>query len=132
MAAVFNKLGQTVIPKVGAAAFPDLLTVITESHTLDSGGATIRSTASTYTSIPCAYEPQGGMMVEQGGKSLSTQTYVLTMPTHSGAGVRFTIDPSRQRFEVQARGNEPAKTFRVTSVKDDMGVVFELICEREN
>jgi hypothetical protein len=53
------------------------------------------------------------------------------MATHK-SGSRINLDPKAHRLVVAARGNEPAKTFRIISIGDDQGVVFEVICEREN
>lgn len=130
---VFNKLGQSLMPKVAAAVFPDTLTVVAETTATDSGGARYKSaTTNAYTSVPCAYEPaQIERRIEQGGKVLSSQQYIVTMPTHTAAGSRINLDPKTHRLTVAARGNEPAKTFRIIAVRDPMGVMFEVVCELE-
>lgn len=134
LASVLDTLGQTVMPKVGAAVFPDTLTVTGETLSVDSGGARYKSAAaSVYTGVPCAYEPiKTERRTEQGGRVVSVQQYLVTMPTHTSAGTRINLDPKTHRLAVDARGNEPAKTFRITAVRDQSGVVFESVCEREN
>jgi hypothetical protein len=135
LATVFNRLGQTVIPGVAAAAFPDTLTVETPTLTSDNAGGFYPSaTVSTYTNIPCAYEPQGGGKTDANGKLLSVENYKVTMPTHyslAGVPTRINLNPTRQRLVITARGNEPAKTMRMMSIADDMGVCFEVFCQRE-
>lgn len=129
---VFNTLGQTVIPQIGAAVFPDTLTVQGETAVSDSGGGYyLSATGSVHTAVPCVYEPLSGSRVDSAGKLVSIEAYTVTMPTHHG-GSRINLDPKVHRLVVAARGNEPVKTFRIVSIGDDMGVVFEVVCEREN
>ena len=136
LASVFNTLGQNVIPQIAAAAFPDTLSVQGETLTSDSGGGFYPSaTANDYTSIPCAYEPLSGQRTDLNGKLISVGLYTVTMPTHyslAGVPTRINLDPKEHRLIVNSRGNEPAKTFRIISIQDDAGVVFEVVCEREN
>lgn len=134
LAAVFNKLGQIVVPKVAAAAFPDTLTVYADTLAQDSGGATRKTgTTAAYSSVPCAYEPlQIERRIEQGAKLLSSQEYRITMPTHTANQTRINLDPKTHRLTVAARGNEPAKTFRIIAIGDQMGVNYEVLCQREN
>ena len=134
LASVFNKLGQTIIPKVAAAAFPDTLTVYADTLAQDTGGA-VRKTGTTtaYSLIPCAYEPvQIERRIEQGAKLVSSQEYRITMPTHTAAAARINLDPKSHRLIVAARGNAPAKTFRIIAIGDQSDVVFEVVCQREN
>ena len=131
LASVFNTLGQTVIPQIAAAAFPDTLTVQGETTSSDSGGGYyVSANSNVYTSVPCAYEPFSGSKVDANGKLLSVAYYKVTLPTHQ-SGSKITLDP-KYRLVVNARGNEPAKTFRIESIADDAGVVFEVTCTREN
>jgi hypothetical protein len=135
LAAVFNTLGQSVLPTVLGAAFPDTCTITAETISAGTGGGRIKSgTTNAYTSIPCAYEPiqKFGWQKDQGDKIVSTQIYMVTIPTHTAAGTRISLDPKTHRIVVAARGNEPAKTFRIQNVGDQMGVVFEIIAAREN
>lgn len=138
MAGVLNDLGQTILPNVfsslNTAGLVDTMTVKSESATsTDSGGGRIKGTASdAYTSVPVSYEPvTSGKRIIGGDKAISTMQYALTFPTHTSAGSRINIDPKIHRLVVNARGNEPAKTFRIIAVQDVSGVVFECICERE-
>ena len=131
LAAVFNTLGQTVVPSIAAAVFPDTLNVQGETLTSDSGGGYyVSANANANTSIPCAYEPLSGQRFDSAGKLLSTELYKVTMPTHTSAGARINLSPTH-RLIVTARGNEPQKTFRIVSIGDEQGVVFEVVCERE-
>jgi len=137
MAGVLNDLGQTILPSVfsslNSAGIVDTMTIKAESAASQgSGGGRIKGTATDYkTSVPVSYEPtQRGGRINAGDKPVSSQQYTLTMPTHHG-GSRIDLDPKIHRFVVNTRGNEPAKTFRIISVGDVSGVVFEVICERE-
>jgi hypothetical protein len=135
-AAVLNNLGQTILPRALAYALPDTLTVQGETQASDSGGGYyVSANTNAYTSVPCAYEPLGGARFDANGKLLSTNAYRVTMPTHynnAGTPTRINLNPASHRLIVASRGNEPAKTFRIVSVSDDAGAVFEVTCEREN
>lgn len=135
LAQVFNQLGQTVMPAVGAAVFADTLTVKADAPSTDSGGGRIKGSATdAYTNVPCAYEPTTKSQRFQesaGDKAISTQEYLVTIPTHSSAGTRYNLNPTIHRLVVNARGNEPVKTFRIITIRDDAGVVFECVCQRE-
>ena len=134
-AAVFNQLGQTIMPTVTAAVFPDTLTVRADTKTSDSGGGYYDSGNTTpYTNIPCKYVPFSGQTVDANGKLVSVSGYRVTMPTHysnAGTPTRINLDAEAHTLVVAARGNEPVKVFRIVSVGDKQGVVFEVICELE-
>lgn len=138
MAGVLNDLGQTILPSVfsslNSAGLVDTMTIKAETAaTIGTGGERIKGTASdAYTSVPVSYEPaqSSNTRVTAGDKSVSTQQYLLTFPTHQ-SGSRINIDPKTHRLIVNTRGNEPAKTFRIIAIKDVSGVVFEAVCERE-
>lgn len=134
LAAVFDKLGQSIIPTIASKVFPDLLDVVEQSTTSDGAGGRIKATEIIYPSIPCAYEPnsRNEYRTTRGDRMASVQEYLVTFPTHDDVQDRLNIDPAIHRLSVQARGNEPAKTFRIIALRDDAGVVFEAICERQN
>jgi hypothetical protein len=136
LAAVFNTLGQDVMPLVAAAVFPDLLSITAETLVSDSGGGYSSSSTSTaYSSIPCAYEPLSGNRFDSAGKLVSTQAYKVTIPTHydvAGTATRINLNPATHKLVVAARGNEPAKTFRIVAAPDEMGVIYEVLAEKEN
>jgi hypothetical protein len=134
--AVFDNLGQVLMPDALAFCLPDLCTIQALNPTSDgAGGYTYGTPTSAYTSIPCAYEPLSGARFDTNGKLLSTNAYRVTIPTHynnAGTPTRINLDPTIHRIVVATRGNEPAKTFRISAIADDLGVVFEVLCEREN
>lgn len=132
-ASIFNELGQTIMPSVLATVLPDLCTIQALNPSSDgAGGYTYGAPTNAYTSVPCAYEPLSGARFDVNGKLLSTNAYRVTLPTHSSAGTRINLDPTVHQILVAARGNEPAKTFRISAIADDLGVVFEVLTEREN
>lgn len=138
---VFNKLGQQILPKVfgklNGVGLTDLMDIKGETTTAGTGGGRIRSAeTNAYQNVPVVYEPlSDSFRFQQGDQIMSTQGYLLKFPTHSPAGVRYNIDPRRHRLVVKARtapGTEPAKTFRIVSIRDVMGNIFEADCIMEN
>lgn len=135
---VLNTLGQTVLPDVFSslkqAGLVETMTVKAESAaTTGSGGGRIKgSVTDAYTNVPVAVEQTGERPkgVEAGSKTVPTVRFKLTFPTHQN-GSRLNIDAKLHRFIVNARGNEPAKTYRAIATPDDNGVVYEVIAEKE-
>jgi len=138
---VFNKLGQSVLPKVfnklSGVGLTDLMSVTGETTTAGTGGGRIKSATTTvYSNIPCIFEPSGsGMKNVNQSKIMSEQEYTLKFPTHSSAGVRYTINPELHRLVIQARsapGDEPQKTFRILTIKDKQGNLYEAKVVKED
>lgn len=133
LAAVFDKLGQQVMPKVARAVFPDLADITAFANVSDGAGGQYTTATTPYEDVPCTYEP---IDIEfrrtVSDRTVSVQEYRVTMPTHDADAVRIDLNPETHRITVQARGNEPAKVFRIISIGDVSGVVFECICHREN
>lgn len=137
MAGVLNDLGQTILPDVfaalNAAGLVDTMTVYSETNTSDSGGGFRKTQTTAYSNVPVSYKPnQNNYRAEQGGRVISVNEYILTFPTHDANASRINVDPKSHRLAVNARGNEPAKTFRIISLTDKGGVIFEAICTKEN
>lgn len=131
IANAFNQLGQTVMPAVGAAVFPDTMTVISETATQGTGGGIIKGTTNLYSNVPVAYKPlQVERQLTSGDKLLSIQQYEVTFPTHK-SGSRINVTPN-MKLSVNARGNEPVKVFRIVALGDKQGVVWKATCEKEN
>ncbi len=134
-AAIFNRLGQSIMPRVLSRSMPDSMTIKLETSSAGTGGGRIKSGATDYAiNVPCAYEhiQKFGWRKSQGEKNTSTQMYLVTMPTHTINGMRISLDPKSHHFVVDERGNEPAKTFKIISVGDVMGAIFEVVCSRED
>ena len=137
MQQVVNLLGQTVVPMIGAAAFPDTMTITAETTTQGTGGGQVKSgTTNAYTSVPVAYKPLSAYKrAAYADRLVSSEGYELTVPTHTSTGTRINLDPKTHKLVVNARtspGDEPQKTFRIIAVGDDSGVVFEVVCDKEN
>lgn len=133
-ATIFNSLGQTVIPGALARAFPDTLTVKRVNQSQGVDGGMVDGTATDYkTGVPCAYEPidirKSRLVV--GDRIVSLGNYKVTLPTHQ-TGTRINLDPKTDSLLVAARGNEPVKAFKIEHIRDDLGVVFECFCTKEN
>ena len=141
MSNVFDKLGRTVLPKVfdklSDVGLSDLMNVVGETVIAGTGGGRIKSgTTNVYTDIPVVFAPDSkGYRNMTGEQIMSNQDYVLKFPTHSPAGTRYAIDPKAHRLVVKARtapADEPAKTFRIISIRDLQGNMYEADCVREN
>ena len=133
LAAVFDKLGQTVLPNITGKVFPDLMSITGETVTQGTGGGMIKSAAvAAYENVPVSYKPtNSGSRQTRQSKQISLGEYELTFATHLD-GTRIDFDIKAHRFTVSARGNEPAKVFRPMELQDVSGVVFKVVCEREN
>lgn len=134
LAAIFDTLGQEIIPEIGAIAFPDTCTITGETTAAGTGGGRVKSVVTEiYIDVPCTYEPtQVENRLSSSDKLISIQQYLVTMPTHDIRGDRYELDPKVHKIVVNERGNEPAKTFKIVALRDISGVVFEWVCEKEN
>jgi len=137
MAGILNNLGQRTAPKIfaklAAKGLVDTMSILGEGKVQGPGGGMVKGSApAVYSNVPVSYEPaSAGKRIAAGDQDVSSQQYVLTLPTHQN-GTRINLDPSLHRLSVNARGNEPVKVFRILAVGDVSGVVFEVIAEREN
>jgi hypothetical protein len=141
MANVFNSLGQKILPliftKLSGVGLTDQMDIITEATSAGAGGGRIKTALTVvYSNVPVLFEPAGdGTKNVQGDKLVSNQEYILTCPSHTPAGSRIAIDPKSHRLTVKARtgtGTEPAKNFRIISVKDKQGNLFEIRAIKED
>src|SRR5689334_15204831 len=115
--AVLDTLGQSVMPNVFASLEPagigETLTIKRRAVT-NSNGSPLQSVSDAYTGIkipPVQPVNENGRDKEtKGDKVLSRQLYLLTLPTHKG-GTRIDFDKDSDYFVIDARGNEPAKTY---------------------
>ena len=135
LATVFNRLGQTIIPRIAAAAFPDTCDVMVETSTAGTGGGRIKTLEAAnpaWTGIPVKYEPiqKFGWLKEQAEMPVGTQIYLVTLPVHHD-GVRVDL-AGNHKIRVAARGGEPVKTFKVVQPPGDRsGVVWEVVATKD-
>jgi hypothetical protein len=128
------ELAEDEIPEIMLEVMPDTMSITGETRTQGPGGGQIKNAAgAVYDGVPVLYEPKvsGSDRVVVGEKLVSVQEYTLTFPAYLN-GARINVDPKNHRLVVDPRGNEPAKTFLITSIRDQMGVYFEAICTKEN
>lgn len=137
MSGVLNNLAERVIPNVMAKlqqkGLTELCNISRTTQTADANGVLSDSWADTnLIAVPCSPPEAKGYSRkdELTGSWTSYQGYSLTLPTNQ-AGVLIDIQP-KDRIVVEARGNQPEKTFKVISVKNDSGVVLEILCNLEN
>lgn len=133
LASIFDTLGQTVIPDIAAKVFPDTMDVMAAAPTSDNAGGTVKGTpAAVYASVPVAVEHAPKISddrTDKAGKLYSISHYWLTFPTHQG-GSRINLDATH-RLKVLARGNEPARTFRIVRIGNEQGVNYSALCIEE-
>lgn len=138
MADVLNTLGQKIIPsvfsKLNGVGLTDTMTIKRRAASAGAGGGRVKgSVSNAYTGVYVDVTPRSSnSRLVQGDKPRSLQEYVLEFPTHDSSEVRIAVDIKTDRFVVDARGNEPAKTFRAITIPEDHGVVYQAICVREN
>ena len=136
LAAMFNTLGQRIVPQIAAAAFPDTLSVMVETSVAGTGGGrikTLEAANAAWVGVPCKYEPiqKFGWLKEQAEMPVGTQIYLVTLPVYH-AGVRVNLT-SNHKLKVAARGLEPVKTFKVVQPPGDrMGVTWEVVATKDS
>lgn len=128
---ILNTLGEQVVPMIASNVFPDEMDILRDVTVSDGGGGVKRSyvPAVNLTPIPCTYEPftDNAFKAVNGEAMTSRVKYKITFPTNH-EGSRVEIKPS-DRIKVSARGTQQSKTFRTIGIKNDSGVVFEVIAE---
>lgn len=129
---VLSQLAQTSIPGVfnslRGAGLVDTMSIWTQTAASDSGGGRVRTDVELHNNVPVTYRASSGDRRIVGDRITTEQQYVLTFPTHDGDGERINIDPTLHRLILDCRDHEPEKTFRVISVSDRGGVVFDAVC----
>ena len=136
MAAVFEKLGKRVMPKIALKAFPDVMQIEKATVAAGSGGGQIKSgTTVDWADVPCSYEPisRNDRRYVVGEQLTPSEQYVMTFPVYmADETTRINFDSKIHRFRVDERNGEPEKVFRVVGLRDFSGVVFETVCVIEN
>ena len=133
---VLNDLGQTVLPNVFTAlvgaGLGETANIKRETSTKDSGGNTIATFANQYTDvlIPPIRSRASGFKIETGGKIQSVASYEITLPSNHASAL-LDVKPN-DRIEVEARGTEPARTYKVQTIGNKAGVVRIAVCTLEN
>lgn len=134
-AALANRLGQTVLPGIAERILPDTMTIRSLTETQDDLGGTKKASVDAYELVPVSYKPlqaTGDRREESGNRLISIKKYRLSFPTHKADGTRIDLDSEIHRLVVNARGNEPVKTFKILSKDESAGVMFYAICEKED
>jgi hypothetical protein len=88
-----------------------------------------------YSNIRCDYKPAGGARYDSNGKLISVKAYTVTLPTHynnAGTPTLIALDPTILRIVTNVRANIAAKTFRIMSIGDEIGIEYVITCEKEN
>jgi hypothetical protein len=135
LAQVFDTLGQTVMPQVAAAVFADTADVFRDILTSDGAGGQIASDNDNnriYYDVPISYKPRNSRIqkFDAGDQITSLAEYQVMMPTHHQAA-KITLYVN-DRIVCHERGNEAEKLFRIRSVKNSSGVIYDLACDLEN
>jgi hypothetical protein len=139
MAHVFNELSQKILPKVfgklSGVGLTDLMDVVGQVTTAGTGGGRIKTkTETVYCGIPVIFDAGGGSKAVQRDQLTSETGYMVKFPSHNENGTRYAINPETHRLRVKSRtfpGDEPAKVFRIISLKDMQGNLYEAMVIRE-
>lgn len=141
MAYVFNKLGQSVLPrifdKLSNVGLTDLMDVRGKTTATGPGGGRIKSAAQVvYKDVPVNFKAEqiAGTRLNA-DRPVSGQEYRVYFPSHNVNGVRYAIDPALHRLHIKKRildGDEPAKVFRITAMRDIQGNMYEADIIRED
>lgn len=128
---VANLLNESVVPMVGSLVFPNTMTITSETVAAGSGGGRVKSaTTDLVTDVPCKYDAmQVETRVNHADRLISIQQYMFTFPMYLN-GERIT-PTTASKFVVQESGNEPAKTFKVTALRDRR-IKWEAVCTKED
>lgn len=130
-AEVFNHAAAR-LALIAGEKYPDTCTIETENMVSDGAGGFIPGTpTNTYTGIRCCYLPFSGNTTDASGKMITFTGYKVEIPVIQN-GSRVDIDTTTQRIIVDARGSEPAKTFRIDAPPDHQGIVYTIYATKEN
>lgn len=131
-----TRLGKVTYPYIFSKVFADTCSIVAVAPTSDGAGGYTQGTPTTvYSNIRCDYKPAGGARYDSNGKLISVKTYIVTLPTHydvAGTPTLIALDPTIHRIVTNVRGNITAKTFRIMSVGDEIGLEYVLTCEKED
>jgi hypothetical protein len=118
--ALFDDL-RTVVTDILNTQAPDLCNIERPGLVDDGrGGKSADYSAVNSTPISCLYEPLKGSDQLIASAPAGFTIYRVTLP--AGTDVK-----GKDRIKVLARGSEPARTFEVSHVLQQMGVVIEVI-----
>lgn len=135
---ILIEIAEADLPDIAVDVMPDVMNILGETRTQGPGGGQIKAASPiVYEYIPVLYEPRDpDRKAVNAEQMVSSNEYRLMFPVYGGGDkgdlFRIDIDPKNHRLQVMARGNEPEKIFRITSVRDLYGVYWEANCEKEN
>ena len=135
LASVFDKLGQQIVPLIADKVFPDSMKILRSTETSDGKGGSRSAWDTIFPTeqelVPCTYAPvRRNYKTLAGDRIIAIQEYTVTFATHFD-GERLDIQ-TKDRLEVQARGNEPVKLFNVMNLQNSSGVNWDAICTLED
>ena len=120
------------LSSIGAMETMDIISR-TEAQAEDGALTDGAEETTDHAAIPVNVSPAGkGDRIQTGDQISSINQYILTFEVNTPAGARINLDPKKHFLRVRARDPEPVKEFRIISVGDATGVVFQVVCSREN
>lgn len=132
LAEIFDSLGTEIIPDIASIVFPDTMDIIREVTAPDGGGGKRKATTKIVNldPIPCVYMPRNvrGLKGIDGDAIVSHTAYVVKFQT-TEQGELLDVHIA-DRLRVYERGINPEKTFRVLSLPNKAGVIYEADCEQ--
>lgn len=120
---------------MAARVFPDVMQIEKATVAAGAGGGQIKTgTTIEWPDVPCSYAPmsRNDRRYIVGDQSTPGEQYLMTFPVYTPDEERIEFDSKIHRLRVDERGDEPEKVFRVISLRDNSGVVFETVCVRES
>lgn len=131
---ILNRVSLRVGQEIAPQYFPETCSIKTHTPTKSATGGKIKGADSDFkTGVPCVVEKLSNAGSRFAGKDISTASHKLKIPCVDSAGERINFDITvHRKILVNARGLEPAKTYLPIAFTDKSGVVFEIICEKEN
>lgn len=136
MTQVLNKFDITVMPKLfgklSNRGLMDTMTISRITRISDGAGGYEENSATNYaTNVPVDIKiDRKGNRYDMQGKLIALPTYLLEFPATQNE-LKLEIDISTDRLIVNARGQEPQKTFRILSPAYEFGT-NQYVCVLES
>ena len=139
-AAILNFYAQTAMPGIfsfwAQAGLLDAMDIISDEPSQSDDGALKMPTALPvdYAAVPVNVRAaKSGDRLMSGERVLETGAYVLTFQVIGADGsTRINLDPAKHRLVVRARDAEPEKEYRIETVAEISGALWEAVCTKEN
>ena len=130
---VFNSLGNS-LPQILNGFAADHLNIRRSAQISDgAGGIGFAPPFSTNAApVPCVYKPSiKSVKDDKADRLLSFTLYIVTFAFCDQNNIAYDVRTD-DRLEVMARAAVPVQVFRIVGLKNQNGIVWEAVCEKEN